>query len=627
MCGISGVLGFGGAPASPAIVRAMTAALSHRGPDGEGHYVNGPIGLGHRRLAILDPSPAGRQPMSTESGSVWITYNGEIYNFRELRAILEGRGHRFRSNSDTEVILRAYEEWGIECIHQFNGMFAFALWDRGRGRLWLVRDRLGIKPLFYALLSDRLLFASEIKALLCDRTFERRVDPIALHHYLSLNYVPAPLTLLKGVRQVLPGHYLAIDEGGRVEEHEYWDLRFEEDGDRGDAFYLEAFEALLRDAVHAHLVSDVPLGAFLSGGLDSSGLVSFMSELLGGPVKTFSVGFSSRSYSELGFARRVASACGTEHHERELAPDISRILPTVVRHAEEPTADASMVGVYYLAQLAREQVKLVLSGDGADEILAGYETYLAPEVIRWYRKLPRWVRRGVLGPLVRVLPESGRKMSVGFRLRRFVRWAELDPERAHAAWRISFDEAEKRRLYGSELAEAAQGLDTFDLYGPVFAKTNAGHPLNRLLYADTRFYLPNDMLVKMDRMGMAHGLEVRVPYLDHRVVELAARIPPRLKIGPGHTRKYLLKQVLRSRVPEEILRRRKEGFLPPVALWLDRHWEFVADTIGSSRIMKAGLFRAEAVRELLERRSGTIGWGLQVWGLLSLAIWSDLYLD
>ncbi len=468
MCGIAGILRFDGAAAQPELLKRMTDVLAHRGPDGEGVYLSGPLGLGHRRLAILDLSSAGRQPMTNEDGSIWVTFNGEIYNFRELRRELEARGHAFRSATDTEVLVHAYEEWGLNCLQRFNGMFAFGLWDERRRGLWLVRDRLGIKPLFYSHRSDRLLFGSEIKALLCDPDLDRTLDDEALSYYLALNYTPAPYTLFRRVRQLLPGHYLWIDDSGSIQDVEYWDLKYQEGDGRGEQVYCHEFAALLEDAVRMRLVSDVPFGAFLSGGVDSSSVAYWMSRHMAEPVKTFSIGFAQPTFDELEYARQVGHTIAADHHEQMVTADAAAILPKLVWHAEEPTADSSMVAVYYLAQMTRNHVTMALSGDGADEILAGYETYQAYYLHRIYACLPNWLRREILWPLIQALPVSDTKVSWGYKLKLFAGGSGQTAEDAHATRRMIFNADARERLLAPSRKRSGGGADVIDLYRALF---------------------------------------------------------------------------------------------------------------------------------------------------------------
>lgn len=415
MCGIAGIFQLDRSPVEPDRLARMMAVIAHRGPDADGCYVQGEIGLGHRRLAIIDLSPAGHQPMTNEDGSIWITYNGEIYNYQEIKRELEAKGHVFRSQTDTEMVIHAYEEWGVDCLSRFNGMFAFALWDGRQRQLWLVRDRLGIKPLFYTYTPHYFLFGSEIKAILADDRIPRNLDYEALSYFLALNYTPAPYTLFSAVRQLLPGHYLLVDETGYMQDIEYWDLVYQEDKQLSKQEWLAAFNELLSDAVRIRLMSDVPFGTFLSGGVDSSGVAYWMSRHMREPVKTFSIGFGEDSFDELVYARRVAQAIQAEPHEKIVAANTAKILPKVVWHSEEPTADSSMIAVYYLAQMARQHVTMALSGDGADEILAGYETYQAYYLHRLYRLLPDWIRSYAIAPIVHSLPVSDTKVSWGDR--------------------------------------------------------------------------------------------------------------------------------------------------------------------------------------------------------------------
>ncbi|MEE8593772.1 MAG: asparagine synthase (glutamine-hydrolyzing), partial [Candidatus Bipolaricaulota bacterium] len=458
MCGIAGVLRFDGQPVSAGLLQRMTDVIAHRGPDSSAYTLHGHVGLGNRRLSIIDLSARGRQPMSNEDSSIWITYNGEIYEFERLREELQRAGHRFRSDTDTEVLVHLYEEMGTACLDAVQGMFAFALWDTARQKLLLARDRMGIKPLFYYADEDRLLFGSEIKCILCDEDVPRQVSLESLHHYLSLNYVPAPLTMFKGIKQLLPGHCVVV-ENGRVSTHEYWDLKFDERKRRcRTSEYAGRLDEKLHTSVARRLVCDVPFGVFLSGGVDSSTVAYYMSEILEQPVKTFSIGFEESSYSELAYARLVARHLHTEHYEHTVsAKGLDTLLPKLIWHAEEPLADASMVPIYHVAELAREHVKMVLCGDGADEILAGYSTYPAYYASQAYRAIPKWFRENAIARCVNLLPVSDRKISFDYKAKRFVRGAGLSPERAHYSWRLILTEDEKRRLYTDDVSRAAAG--------------------------------------------------------------------------------------------------------------------------------------------------------------------------
>lgn len=629
MCGIAGILNFDQSRPDRDVIQSMTNAIRHRGPDGQGLHVSAPIALGHRRLAILDLSSAGSQPMSNEEKTVWITYNGEIYNFMDVRRELESCGHHFRSSTDTEVVIHAYQEWGVDCLKRLNGMFAFGLWDEGQQRLWLVRDRLGVKPLFYARLPRALVFGSEIKALLEHPAVDRKIDFEALAYYLALNYTPAPYTLFDGVRQLLPGHYLLVDSSGRMEDTEYWDLAYREGNYRKEQDYIEEFCSLLEDSVRLRLVSDVPFGAFLSGGIDSSSVAYWMSCSMHEPVKTFSIGFHEAAFNELRYARQVSELIHDEHHEQAVTAQAAAILPELVWHAEEPTADSSMVAVYYLAQMTRQHVKMALSGDGADEIMAGYETYQAYYLHRLYRSVPRWIRRGILTPLVMAIPVSEGKVALDFKLRRFVGSGEYSSEDAHALWRMIFGAEDRSRLLAPIWHQQLARADVLELYRAAFARTNARDPLNRMLYVDTRFYLPNDMLVKVDRMTMAHGLEARGPFLDYRLAEFVASVPPGLKLKGLRQKKYLLKAAMRGRLPDSILDRKKEGFNLPNAAWLRGDLRtFAADHLSPRRIKEMGFLDASVVQTLADDHfKGTADNSHQLWCLLTLSLWWQQFIS
>jgi asparagine synthase (glutamine-hydrolysing) len=630
MCGIAGCFHLDGSPVQAQVVQNMINQIAHRGPDAEGVYTDGSVGLGHRRLSILDLSELGRQPMTDNRGRVWITFNGEIYNFWDVRRELEAKGYTFRSTSDTEMILYAYREWGKACLQRFNGMFAFALWDAEQQELWLVRDRLGVKPLFYAHTGGSLLFGSEIKALLAHPGLvDRSIDYEALAYYLASNYVPIPYTLFRDIRQVLPGHYLTITQDGHVEDVEYWALHYDEGQYEPDAYYRNRFNELLEDAVGSHLISDVPFGSFLSGGLDSSAIAYLMSRRLREPVKTFSIGFDEDSYSELPYARQVAERIGADHHEFIVKPGDAALIQQLVWHAEEPTADSSVIGVYRVAEMARQHVKMVHSGDGADEILAGYPTYSAYYYHRLYHLLPTFVRRGISSG-VSLLPVSDAKLSLDMKLRRFINGARPDSgEDAHALWRVIFDRQEREALVQPIADKPGIHADIVQLYRSWFGCADAQHPLNRLLYVDTRLYLPSDMLVKVDRMTMAHGLEARVPFLDYRLVEFMAQVPPHLKLNRFTNGKYLLKQSMRGHLPEAVLRRRKAGFNIPKAAWMKGDLKaFIADSLSPARIGRMGLFDSQVVQRLLaDHFAGKAENSHPIWGLLVLSLWWEQFME
>jgi len=624
VCGIVGKLNTDRTRAvDPWLIRAMCETLVHRGPDDEGIHVDGPVGLGMRRLSIIDLA-GGHQPMSNEDGTIWVVFNGEIYNYRDWKPALEARGHRFSSNSDTEVIVHLYEEYGDEFVHHLRGMFAIALWDKRREALTLVRDRIGIKPLYYSAQGDRLLFGSELKALLPDG-LPREIDPQALHEFLSYNYIPGPRTIFKAVKKLQPGHRLVASRG-RITVEPYWRPEPVSSPDgraKPVAYYVERLTDLLKEAVRYRLISDVPLGVFLSGGIDSSTVVAVMREVSSDPIKTFSIGFEHESYNELPHARLVARHFETEHHEFTVAPNVVDLLPKLVRFFDEPFADSSAIPVYYLSELARRHVTVALGGDGGDEIFAGYETYTAYKLASLYRSLPKTLRAAI-PPLVARLPVSHAKISFDYKAKRFIQNALLPPERAHYAWKVIFSDDMKRHLYAAEPDGRVQ--DPFLVFERELAQCRAETGLSRLQYVDLRVYLPDDILVKVDRMSMAHSLEVRVPLLDHKLVEFAATIPPDLQLR-GLRKKYLLKRAMTHRLPATILNRKKGGFNVPVPVWLrhDLH-DYVRDVLSEKRLREQGFFHPQYVHGLItDHVNMGVDYSRNIWGLLIFALWYDEY--
>ncbi len=627
MCGICGILRFDGNPPPPDLVTEMCRRLQHRGPDDGGQWRGKGIELGHRRLAIVDVSANGHQPMPNEDESIWLTFNGEIYNQAELRTELQALGHRFRSQADTEVIVHAYEEWGYRCLDRLNGMFAFGLWDVAQSRLWLARDRIGIKPLFIAKTEEALLFASEIKALLAYAGLPRDLDKKALAYHLSFNWIPAPHTMFRAIRQVLPGHHLTISGAGELQDVSYWECTDEESPALDEDEWTARFEAAMGKSVRLRLMSDVPLGLFLSGGQDSTAVLRWMKRHVIGRPKAFTIGFHDQSYDETQHAMGVAAHMQADHFIETLDLDATICLPELIYHAEEPTADSSMLPMYLLAQHARKHVTAVLSGDGADELLAGYETYAASLLLPSYLSIPSILRRGLFEKLVWMLPVSYRKLSIDNCLKRFVSGARHGPERAHGAWRIIADTPLRQRLLAPAWEDEELRSETLELYDAYFSACPMRKPLNRLLWVDTRLYLPNDMLVKLDRMTMAHGLEARVPFLDHNIVELCFRIPPRLKLRRLFGQKYLLRRCLEGQVPQEVYRRRKAGFSVPVSSWARGPMrEFCQDTLSSSALADIGLFDPAAVKDVLEAHARKqVDHGHLIWGMLVFCLWFNRF--
>jgi len=623
MCGIAGIVEVG-RPVDRVALARMTNALRHRGPDDENYHVADAgeggvsVGLGFRRLSIIDLA-GGRQPMSNEDGSLWIVCNGEIYNHLELRHELEGRGHQFRTHSDIETLLHLYEEVGPDCVNRANGMFACAIWDRKAQSLFLARDRMGEKPLYYRETPTQLLFGSELKALWQHPDCPRELDPHSLSRYLACEYVPAPHTILKGVKKLAAGHSL-LWSNGRSRRQRYWELKFSgEQSRRTEAEVTEELCARLQAAVRLRLISDVPLGVFLSGGIDSSALVAMMAELRpAGQIKTFAIGFEEKSFDESHHARRVAEFFGTEHHE-EVLPGraLLDMVPEVSAFLDEPFADASVIPTYLLSRFTRRYVTVALGGDGGDELFAGYPTFLAARFARCYR-IPRVIHERLLRPLAGRLPVSHENFSFDFKLKSFLRGVGHRPELRNQVWLGSFTPAEQRAL----LVDDPGAFDPYADILTALSQCPTAHPGERLIYEYCKFYLAEDILVKTDRASMACSLEARAPFLDHTLVEFANSIPFALKLK-GTQSKYVLKQALRDKLPPEILARGKKGFGIPVAKWFRGELrELVADTLAESRLRQQGIFQPRAVTQLLEEHwRGTKDNRKPLWTLFMFQQW------
>jgi asparagine synthase (glutamine-hydrolysing) len=629
MCGIAGFVN-GDSAADRAIAARMAATLRHRGPDGDGVFAEGPVGLGHRRLAIIDVA-GGAQPLCNEDGTVWITYNGELYNEPELRAELLRRGHTYRTASDTETLVHLYEEQGPDFVARLNGQFAFALWDARRRRLVLARDRLGQKPLYHAPLPHGgLAFGSEPKALLAHPDVERALDPAGLCRYLFYEYLPAPSSIWRGFRKLPPAHLLIWENGG-VTTRPYWTPPLPDPAAAPLDFdaTAEAFWGLLRESVARHRRSDVPIGVFLSGGVDSSSVAAALCEVEPpGSVRTFSIGFEDPSFDESRYARAVAAHLGTEHHERVFsAGTVLELLPEVAGWLDEPFGDASVLPTHLLSRFAREHVKVVLGGDGADELIAGYPTFAAERAARVYRRLPGSAR-ALAGAAVGRLPVDHRNFSLDFKLKQFLRGAGSPAPLAHQRWLGSFTGAEIAGLLAEpppidvEAEHLARAARLVPEGTPV-------DPLTRslLLYQDT--YLPEDILFKVDRASMACGLEVRAPMLDTELVDHVEGLPASFKLGRGGQTKRLLKRAAAPRLPASILRRSKKGFGIPVARWLRGPLSGLLDELlGPDRLRRQGLFRPESVARLVaEHRAGTRDHRKPLWTLLSFQLWHGRWLS
>src|SRR2546421_2203620 len=625
MCGICGVAG--GDPAqSLDLVLRMCGAMAHRGPDEAGTVQHNAVVLGMRRLSIIDLA-GGHQPMANEDSTVWVVQNGEIYNHRELREQLAAAGHRFATQSDTEVLVHGYEEWGESVAERLNGQFAFCLHDRRSRLLLLARDRMGIKPLHYAVDGPRLVFASELKALLRDPALRRGIDPVALDQYLAYEFVPSPRSIVRGISKLRPGHTLTWSLGsgdGRAVVRRYWAPVLNVDGAapaRSVDAACEELRSVLRESVRKELISDVPLGVFLSGGIDSSAVAAMMTEL-GGDVKTFSVGFAERSFDEASYARGVASHLGTDHHELTLEPSmLLGLIPRLPVLLDEPLGDASIIPTYLLSTFTREHVKVALGGDGGDELFAGYPTLQAHRLAGYYLRAPALLRRAIVEPLVQRLPVSRGNLSFDFRAKRFVNGAPHPVAERHRRWMGSFASEERTALLSREVRASlgeANGGDEFDSYDP----------LNQVLMMDMRLYLENDILVKLDRASMMASLEGRVPLLNNDFVAYATSLPLHMKLR-GMRSKFLFKRALRGVLPNRILNRPKKGFGIPVAAWFRGPLkEQMLSVLAPDRLSREGFFEPRAVRGLIDDHlAGRRDNRKQLWTLFAFQLWHEGYVS
>ena len=626
MCGIAGKINFDpGRAVSEWELRAMGEIMAYRGPDGGGVWTDSNVGLAHRRLAIIDLSKAANQPMSNEDGMVWVTFNGEIYNFEELRIDLEDRGHRFRTHSDTETIIHAYEEYGRGCVQKFRGMFAFAIWDRRTRTLFAARDRVGKKPFFYYFGSDRFVFASELKALFVDDAIKREPDPVAIDRYLALGYVPGPGTAFKRINKLPPGHWLEIC-GNRVKTARYWNVRYVPKRKISMADAISELRARLAEAVKLRLVSDVPLGAFLSGGVDSSAVVIQMAQAMDRPVKTFSIGFGDIQFDERRFAREIAQRYGTDHTELVVDAPVADILSTLVWHYDEPFGDCSAVPSFAVSQLTRKYVTVALNGDGADESFGGYDRYKMDRLVNLSGVIPSNVRTR-LWKVMQSLPPNMREVSAVNKIARLAEVMAMPPARRYAQWVEHFGPRDRQKLYTPNFAGAVPQGDPDILFSSVFNEIEADNWLDVILGADINLYLADDLLVKMDRATMANSLEARSPFLDHELLEFAASLPTSLKQAWG-SKKRVLKGMLRGFVSDELLDRPKMGFSTPLADWFRKDLRDLAwDTLLSRSAIERDLLEPEEVRRLLREHSEGRDHGSKLWTLLMLELWYRTFVD
>jgi asparagine synthase (glutamine-hydrolysing) len=617
MCGIAGLLSLSGKPVFEEEVQAMCDAMAHRGPNDDGYYASADTVLGMRRLSIIDLD-GGHQPVHNEDKSVWVVFNGEIYNFKSLRALLEGQGHRFYTDTDTEVIVHLYEQYGEACVEKMRGMFAFAVWDQRRKTLLIARDRLGIKPLFYTIADGRLAFGSELKVLLQLPEVERRLSWSSVNYLFSAMCTPSSESIVEGIHKLKPGHILTASARHGVRVRQYWDVEFDPDYGKSEQYFVERLRDLLEESVRLRLIADVPLGAFLSGGIDSSAVVATMARISSGPVKTFSIGFQDQDYNELDYARQVARKFGTDHHELVVDPNVLGVIDDLAWFLDEPFGDSSAIPTYMVSKLAAEHVTVVLSGDGGDELFAGYDRYLVEQRERKVEKIPSPLRQAA-GLVGRVMPE-------GMKGRNFLRHLAYDGANRYFDANILFREAEKASLFEPDAYQEIHKDDPRSVWRS-FLQNGKTHWLSSLQYMDIKNYLPNDILTKVDRMSMAHSIEARVPLLDHKFVEFAATIPPELKLK-GKTTKYIFKKAMEGILPNEILYRPKRGFAIPLGRWFRGQLSlYVRDLLLSRKSLGRGLFKKSYIERLIELNDRGRPMDLQLWTLITFELWCRRFID
>ena len=639
MCGIAGKLYFDpNRQVERDLILNMAGALRRRGPDDESVWIKDNVGLGHRRLSIIDLSASGRQPMSDGDGKIWIVFNGEIYNFLELRRDLEKDGVKFRSRTDTEAIIYLYKKHGVDCLKYLRGMFAFAIWDDEKKRLFLARDRVGKKPLKFFHGPDFFIFASELKAILKDPKVPKEPDFEAIHHYLTFQYAPAPLTGFRGIQKLPPAHFAVIGQDGSCFIKRYWKLDYSEKWDLSENEWSEKIMAKLEESVKLRMISDVALGAFLSGGIDSSAVVGLMAKVSPRPVKTFTVGFEEQSHNEIPWARRIAALFRTEHTELVAKPDAVEILPELAGYYEEPYADSSAIPSWYLAKLTKKYVTVALNGDGGDENFGGYTRYNAYKIFYKFHRLPKMLREKFLPKMTDILVKFFYHRPRKEKLLRFIDKLGQNPQRSYLELVSYFNSEQKSRLWteefsargGSALGEKNRPAltDSFQILEPKFQEAENFDWLDKVFYADINTYLPDDLLVKMDMATMAHGLESRSPLLDHEFLELTAKIPSSLKIK-GQTKKYIFKKALAGFLPAETLRRAKKGFGVPLERWFKNELkDYFKSVLLSEKSINRGLFKKEEIERLIAEHSrGKTNYAHHLWALLTLEHWFREYFD
>jgi len=626
MCGICGFYGLN----DKELLKRMSHIMTYRGPDDNGFFIDNNIGIANQRLSIIDLK-TGHQPIHNEDESIWITFNGEIYNFKELRAVLEKKGHRFYSNSDTEVIVHAYEEYGNSCVNHFNGMFAFAIWDSNKKQLFLARDRLGIKPLYYIFFDEKFLFASEIKSLLQYEVTSREINYNSLNNFFTFRYVPGEKTILKGINRLLPGHIL-IYKNKQIKISKYWDLDFCPTNEKID-YYVNNLRSLIKDSVKKRLIADVPLGIFLSGGIDSTAILSYANEFSDKQVKTFNLSFCDWPDNELKHAKLASNFFNTDNDEIIVKPDIIKKLPEVIWHMDEPVADPTAILNYVLAEKASKSVKVILTGEGADEIFAGYEQYKIMNLAKTYNKIvPKFVQKSLIQGL-KILP----KETFFMKLSNYLSSINNTPK-SYVELLSIFDKSEKEFLYSEDLTRKIGSLDS-DLKSVSCYFKNSYDMLNKMLLSDIKTWLPNNMLIKLDMMSMAHSIEARVPFLDHRIVEFSSKIPTKLKLK-GLNEKFVLKKSMTKKIPKEILIRKKQRFFVPLDFWFKNNLSYITDNLCLESEFLRKNFNKKFILKLLDYQKNSshktilkhnqllrLYYPRQIWSLLTIAMWHKIYIE
>ncbi len=631
MCGIVGKLNFDfQKPVNPELIKKMAGTLRHRGPDDEGIYIRNNVGFGHQRLSIIDLSENAHQPMFNEDKTIWIVCNGEIYNFKDLRKDLIEKGHRFISNSDTEVIIHLYEEHGQNCLKYLRGMFAFGIWDEKKHRLFLARDRLGKKPIYYFLDSYCFIFASEIKAILEDSNVKREVNYKAIHNYLTYHYVPNPQTAFQNIFKLPPAHFLIL-ENCQIKIERYWNLNYMPKLNISEKESCQEILSRLEEAVKIRMLSDVSLGAFLSGGVDSSTIVALMAKLSKEPIKTFSIGFEESLYNELPYAKSVAGLFKTEHHEFLVKPKALEVLPKLVWYYGEPFADSSALPVFYVAKMARDYIKVALNGDGGDENFGGYRRYYIDRLIQNYNRLPRFIRGKIINRLIQFIPYTNFP-----RLNLFLQKLKVVSEtgsgfqpKRHLWLLYWFNYNLKERLYSEDFKQKIRGEESLDVMVKSYKNFgNFDNYLDNMMSVEVNTYLPDDLLVKMDIGCMANSIEARSPLLDHKFMEFVAALPAEFKIKKGE-RKYIFKKAIETLLPKNIIYREKKGFTPPLDDWFRKEMkDYAYEVLLDSKTLGRNYFKKEGIEKLLkEHCQSKINNGGVIWGLIFLELWHRAFID